>query len=156
MKEMCKNQWVVNKDKTWAVCTNNFCSFMMTSSNGNIFRMTGICAGNSLVTGEFPPHKGQSRGALMFSLMCTWMNGWVNNHEAGDLRCHRTRYEVTVMYRNINTLQLQDHLLTKLLLLVASKVVKMTTYALDRDKILWIAASKVVRGQNDAIYISVV
>ena len=32
------------------------------------------------------PHKGQWRGALMFSLMCAWINGWVNNHEAGDLR----------------------------------------------------------------------
>ena len=28
--------------------------YMMTASNGNIFRVTGPCAGNSLVTGEFP------------------------------------------------------------------------------------------------------
>ena len=32
------------------------------------------------------PHKGQWRWALMFSLICTWINGWVNNGEAGDLR----------------------------------------------------------------------
>ena len=32
-------------------------------------------------------HKGQWRKALMFSLIWAWMNGWVNNHEAGDLRC---------------------------------------------------------------------
>ena len=32
------------------------------------------------------PHKGQWRGALVFSLMCAWINGWVNNGEAGDLR----------------------------------------------------------------------
>ena len=32
------------------------------------------------------PHKGQWRGALMFSLICAWINGWVNNREAGDLR----------------------------------------------------------------------
>ena len=31
-------------------------------------------------------HKGQWRGALMFSLICAWMKGWVNNREAGDLR----------------------------------------------------------------------
>ena len=37
------------------------------------------------VTGGFPA-KDQWRGALMFSLMCAWMNGWVNNREAGDLR----------------------------------------------------------------------
>ena len=31
------------------------------------------------------PHKGQWRGALMFSLICVWINGWVNIGEAGDL-----------------------------------------------------------------------
>ena len=31
------------------------------------------------------PHKGQWRGSLMFSLICAWINGWVNNREAGDL-----------------------------------------------------------------------
>ena len=31
-------------------------------------------------------HKGQWCGALMFSLICTRINGWVNNGEAGDLR----------------------------------------------------------------------
>ena len=43
------------------------------------------------------PHKGQWRGALMFSLICVWINGWVNNREAGDLRCHRGHYDVNVM-----------------------------------------------------------
>ena len=32
------------------------------------------------------PHKGQWRGALMFSLICVWTNGWVNNRYTGDLR----------------------------------------------------------------------
>ena len=43
------------------------------------------------------PHIGQWRGALMFSLICVWINGCVNNHDAGDLRCHHTHYDVTVM-----------------------------------------------------------
>ena len=43
------------------------------------------------------PHKGQWRGALMLSLICTRINGWVNNREAGDLRRHRAHYDVTVM-----------------------------------------------------------
>ena len=43
------------------------------------------------------PHKGQWRGALMFSLICAWIYGWVNNRAAGDLRRHRTHYDVTVM-----------------------------------------------------------
>ena len=36
------------------------------------------------------PHKGQWRRALMFSLICVWINDWVNNREAGDLRRYRT------------------------------------------------------------------
>ena len=36
-------------------------------------------------------------GALMFSFTCAWINGWVNNHEAGDLRWYCAHYDVTVM-----------------------------------------------------------
>ena len=43
------------------------------------------------------PHKGQWRGALMLSFTCVWINGWVNNREAGDLRRHRAHYDVIVM-----------------------------------------------------------
>ena len=42
-------------------------------------------------------HKGQWRGALMFTLICARINGWVNNREAGDLRCYRAHYDVIVM-----------------------------------------------------------
>ena len=42
-------------------------------------------------------HKGQWRGVFMFSLISAWINGWVNNVEAGDLRHHRAHYGVTVM-----------------------------------------------------------
>ena len=35
------------------------------------------------------PHIGQWREAFMFSLICVWIDGWVNNCEAGDLRRHR-------------------------------------------------------------------
>ena len=43
------------------------------------------------------PHKGQCRGAFMFSLICAWINGWVNNGEAGNLRRHRTYHDIPVM-----------------------------------------------------------
>ena len=43
------------------------------------------------------PHKGQWSGALMFALIWTRINGWVNNGEAGDWRRHRAHYDVTVM-----------------------------------------------------------
>ena len=45
------------------------------------------------------PHEGQWRGALMFTLICARINGWVNNREAGDLRRYRSHYDVIVMQR---------------------------------------------------------
>ena len=79
-------------------------NFTKTPWHGNPFcitghllgiHITGPCAGNSPVPGELP--KGQWRGALMFSLICVWINGWVNNREAGDLRRYRAHYDVIVM-----------------------------------------------------------
>ena len=58
--------------------------------------LLALCAGNSPVP-VISPHKGQWRGALMFSLICAWINDWVNNREAGDLRRHRGHYDVNVM-----------------------------------------------------------
>ena len=55
--------------------------------------LLAICAGIH----RSPVQKGQWRGALMFSLICVWINGWVNNREAGDLRRYRAHYDLTVM-----------------------------------------------------------
>ena len=76
---------------------NQYC--MMKSSNGNIFHVTGPLCGEFTGPGEFPQHKGQWRGALMFTLICVWINGWVNNHEAGDLRRYRVHYDIIVMMK---------------------------------------------------------
>ena len=43
------------------------------------------------------PLKGQWRGALIFSLICAWINGWVNNRVAGYLRRHRAHDDVMVI-----------------------------------------------------------
>ena len=107
--------------------------FRRRSKKTSKLRVTGLCEGNSLVTGEFPaqrasnadnvsiwwrhhgiemetfsallalcagnspvpmnsPHKGQLRGTLMFSLICAWINGWVNNREAGAVRRQLSRW----------------------------------------------------------------
>ena len=76
----------------------------MTSSNGNIIfpRHWPFVRGihwspvNS-------PHKGQWHRALMFSLICAWINNWGNNSEAGDLRRHCAHYDVIVMNNGIRT-----------------------------------------------------
>ena len=71
---------------------------IMTSSNGNIFRVTGhLC-------GEFPGHRWipltkASDAALMFSLICAWTNGWANNRAADGWRRHRAHYDVIVMVK---------------------------------------------------------
>ena len=65
---------------------------MMTSSNGNIFRVIGpLC-------GEFTAHTGQWRGALMFSIICAWTNVWANHRDASELRRHHPHYDVNVLY----------------------------------------------------------
>ena len=66
---------------------------MMTSSNGNIFRVTGrLC-------GEFPghwwiPRTKASDTELWCFLWFVWINGWENNR---DLRRYRAHYDVIVM-----------------------------------------------------------
>ena len=54
------------------------------------------------------PHKGQWRGALMFSLIYAWINDWVNKREAGDLRRQHGHYDAIVM-----TYQIYDHIYDK-------------------------------------------
>ena len=69
---------------------------MMTSSNGNIFRVTGRLCGEFTGPGEFPTQRPVTR-SFDFSLICVSINGWVNNREAGDLRRYRAHYDVIVM-----------------------------------------------------------
>ena len=44
-----------------------------------------------------PRTKASDAELWFFCLICVWMNGWVNNGEADDMRRHRTHYDVTVM-----------------------------------------------------------
>ena len=65
----------------------------MTSSNWNIFRVTGP------LYGEFTCHRWipltKTSGMELWCFL--WINCWVNNREAGDLRRHRAHYDITVM-----------------------------------------------------------
>ena len=83
-------------------------------SNGHIFK---------------PWWRHQWRGTLMFSLICVWINDWVNNCEAGDLRRHSVHYDVSVMQipsipmggnaspfiADVNVLWCEYHYITKLM-----------------------------------------
>ena len=74
---------------------------IITSSNGNISRVTVLCADNSPVTGEFHSQRPVTR-SLDVSLICARINGWENNCDAGDLRRNRAHYDVTVMNSSVS------------------------------------------------------
>ena len=76
---------------------------MMTSSNGNISALLAICAGNSLVIGEFPAQRPVMRSFDVFYVFCAWINSWVNNREAGDwLWCHCNVLEAAPIDQNVH------------------------------------------------------
>ena len=93
-------------------------SSMMTSSNGNISALLAVCEGspvNSL-------HKGQWRGALKFSLICAWTNGWANNRDTGDLRRYRADCDVSVISTVLSALlQLWTDCVLKIVILYTKK-----------------------------------
>ena len=90
----CASNWNLNLSTYYM--NWYFEQFMMTSSNENISALLALCAGNSPVIGEFPSQRPVTR-ALMFSMICVWTNGWVNNRDTGDLRRNRAHYDATVM-----------------------------------------------------------
>ena len=48
------------------------------------------------------PHKGQWRGALIFSLICAWINGWLSSREADDLRRDGAQHSNNVSLLAVN------------------------------------------------------
>ena len=70
--------------------------YMMTSSNGNIFCVTGHLCGE--FTGpRWIPRKRPVTRSFNVSLTCVWISDWVNNRETGDLRRHRANFVFIVM-----------------------------------------------------------
>ena len=80
-------------------------------------------------------HKGQWREALRISLICAGTNSWVNNHEAGDLRCYPAHYDVTLMHWKLSCSQWNWNvvMLTTLQSLAELDVVIMTTSSATSD-----------------------
>ena len=88
------NQYIFNIFQATLFSTLN--TIMMTSSNGNIFRVTGPLWGEYTGHQRIPLTKKQWRGALMFSLIRAWTKDWANNRKADDLRWHHAN-DVTIM-----------------------------------------------------------
>ena len=68
----------------------------MTSSNGNIFRVTShLCV--EFTDNRWIPRTKASAAEPWNFIWSAWIDRWVNNSEAADLGRHRTHYDVTVM-----------------------------------------------------------
>ena len=68
----------------------------MTSSNVNIFRVISPVCGEFMGNRWIPRTKVNDAELLWVFFICDWINGSVNNRDAGDFRRHRTHYDVTV------------------------------------------------------------
>ena len=76
------------------------------------------------------PHKGQWRGASMFSWICPWINRWANNREVGDLRRRHVHYDVTIMrYHMLVKEKLFSRIEMKLIQYLYTRVVEYLTSA---------------------------
>ena len=85
--------------------------FMMTSSNANIFSVTGPLCGEFTGPRWIPRTKASDAELWCFLWSAHWINGWVNNGEAGDLRRHRAHYDVIIMLElNMSSLWTGDTL----------------------------------------------
>ena len=77
-------------------------TIMMTSSNGNISALLALCAGNSLVTGEFPSQRPVTRSFdVFFDLR---QNKWLSKQSWGWwCETHRAHYDAIVMITLLST-----------------------------------------------------
>ena len=79
--------------------------YMITSSNGNIIRVTGASWGEFTCHRRIPLTKASDAELWYIFYIYAWRNGWVNNRNAYDLRRHRAIYDVTVMKCNFETVE---------------------------------------------------
>ena len=80
------------------------------------------------------PHKGQWRGALIFSLICAWIHGRVNYRETGDLGRHRTHYDVNVLHLSWSIMSKPIVVMLQINQLAAPKVILTTISGATGDK----------------------
>ena len=73
---------------------------MMTSSNGNFFRVTDHLCGEFTRHRWIPRTKASDAELWCFLWSEAWINGWVNIRKAGDLRRHHAHYHFIVMEKS--------------------------------------------------------
>ena len=101
----CPTEDQVMRTRSWTICSG-WCS---SQTHDDVIKWKHFLRYRPFVRGSHrspvnSPHKGRWRWALIFSLICAWINGWVNNGEAGDFRRHRANYDLNVMFARIHTM----------------------------------------------------
>ena len=71
--------------------------FIMTSSKGNIFRVSTPLCGEFTDRRWIPLTKASDAELWCFLWSAPWINVWVSNRKAGDLIRHRAHYDVIVV-----------------------------------------------------------
>ena len=96
-----------------------FILFMMTSSNGNTFRVTGRMCGNSLVTGDFPSQRPVTRSFDVFfdlrlnkQLSKQWRRRWFKTPSCSLWR-HCNVWKFLFIYWNFNEICLLSSINSK-------------------------------------------
>ena len=82
-------------DQVWICSVYETC--MMTSSNGNIFHITGPLWAEFTGHRWIPLTKASDAELWCFLWSAPWIGGWVNNREAGDFRRYCAHYGIIVM-----------------------------------------------------------
>ena len=93
------HRWPVNSLHKWPATREMFPfdDVIMKVSNHHYF-ITQSHKNYGIKWKHLPRYWPFVRKALMFSLICTWTNGWANTRDAGDLGRHHAHYDVAVMW----------------------------------------------------------
>ena len=99
-----------------------FTFHMMTSSNGNIFRVAGHLCGEFTGPLWIPRTNASDTELWCFLLICVWINDWVNNRGAGALRRYRAHYDIIVMTLSQYVFSNPGHPVTRLMWYYSAKL----------------------------------
>ena len=94
--------------------------------------LLAICAGEFTSHRWSPRTKASDAQLWCCYLICAWINGLVNNHEAGDLRRHSSHYDVTVMVDE------RRHWLTLMLTPIINFVNASNVFKTLKPQVFWI------------------
>ena len=88
--------WKRHNMKSWSEAIKSWWRHQMETFSA----LLALCEGNHRSPVD-SPHKGPWLRSLMFPFTCGWTNGFENNRDAGDLKRHRTHFDVTVTCTNV-------------------------------------------------------